>query len=109
MITPEEEERIINKAVEKALLMLPSVFGELWKEKITMNKLRDRFWNDNKDFKGQEKIVRDVLTELEGKNPGKQYGEILKEAPQVIRERMKKAQGLDMGKLDKPEVSLGDL
>ena len=79
----------VDKAVEKAVLLLPEVMSNLLQEKVAMQKLAKEFYAANKDFNAHKDIVGTTLEELETAEPGKQYKEILDKATPIIKKRIK--------------------
>ena len=60
MITEEEKEEIINKAVERALLMLPDTVGNLIANHVALSKLNSKFYADHPEFRDKKDIVASV-------------------------------------------------
>ena len=102
MITDQEKKEIIDAAVEKALLMLPEVVSRLFMEKTAMKKMAEKFFGDNPTFKDNKDIVGSVLEELESKNPGKAYSEILNEAGPIITSRISQIGTANLSSVQKP-------
>ena len=88
MITEEEKQEIINRSVEKALLMLPEIVINLMSNQSMLNKITARFYLDHPEFKENKDIVTSVIEMLEGKNPLLKYEDILKEAIPEITKRI---------------------
>jgi predicted RNA-binding protein with EMAP domain len=106
MITDEEKKEIIGeaveKAVEKALLLLPEVVGSLMANHAALAKLNSQFYKDNPEFKDRKDVVTSVVEMIEGKNPLKKYEDILTEAVPEIRQRLLTIKGMDTAKVEKP-------
>lgn len=96
MLTEEEKTEIIDKAVEKALLMLPKVVGNLMAEQAEVAKLNKKLYSKNPDFKGNEQVVRSVVEQIDSENPGLRYEDILKKSIPIIKERIKTSNSLDL-------------
>ena len=117
MITREEREEIINAAVEKALLMLPDVVGNLLVNHAAMSKLTTGFYTANPEFKDHKDAVIAILEKLESDNPGKKYEELLGIAVPAIKERIKLKQSLNTTHVQSrtevdrklPHLDLGEL
>jgi len=96
MLTEEEKTEIIDKAVEKALLMLPKVVGNLMAEQAEVAKLNKELYSKNPDFKGNEQVVRSVVEQIDSENPGLKYEDILKKSIPIIKERIKTSNSLNL-------------
>jgi hypothetical protein len=96
MVTEEEKEEIINKAVEKALLMLPEVVGNMMAQHVTLAKLNTQFYTDYPEFKDHKNVVASVVEMVDGKNPNCEYSKILSMAIPEIRKRINDISELDM-------------
>lgn len=110
MITQEEEDRIIEKAIERALLLIPEVIGNMMAQQSSLNDLNSKFYKDYPEFKDKKDVVASVIEMVEGKNPLKKYEDILKEAVPEIRERILTMKNMNMSSIpEKPERNLKDL
>lgn len=96
MISEEEKQDIIDRAVEKAMLMLPEVMANLMASQGALNKLKNKFYSDYPEFSERRDIVTSVIETIEGKNPLLKYSEILKLAVPEIRKRIVTIKKLDM-------------
>jgi hypothetical protein len=109
MITPEEEDRIINKAVEKTLLAIPEVVGNLIMSQIDMVRLNKSFYESNPEFKTSKELVASLVEKIENENPGLKYEEILSRAVPFIKERIASMKNLDVAKVTKPSRDLSSI
>lgn len=100
MITEEEKQEIIDKAVEKALLMLPEVVGNLMTQHIALSKMNTKFYADYPEFAGKKDVVASVLEMVDGENPFMEYEDLLKKAVPEIRKRINTVKNLDISKID---------
>lgn len=82
-------ERVYNKAVEKALLMLPEVVGRLGKRNEIITSLLKQFLSENKNFLNHKELVLQVVQEIEIKNPSLKFDEILLLAKPTIEQKIK--------------------
>ncbi len=98
----EREKFIIQKAVEQALLELPNVLAALYEEKTARMKISAKWRDEHKEFEQHKDIVESVVEELDAKNPGRQYREILDMATPVIKQRISMLASLDMKKGQRP-------
>jgi len=97
MITPEERESIVNEAVEKALLSLPEVIGNLIVDHIAMNKLNREFYRDHPEFRDHKQTVVSIIEKIDGSSsPHMDYKDKLKKAVPEIKERIKTMESLNM-------------
>jgi hypothetical protein len=101
MVTDEEKQEIIDKAVEKALLLLPQVVGNLLVSHTAMAKLTNDFYREHPEFRDHKVAVASVLELVEGRSPGMAYEDILTAAIPQIRERIKTVQALDVATVSK--------
>ena len=108
MITEEEKEEIINKAVERALLMLPDTVGNLIANHVALSKLNSKFYADHPEFKDKKDVVVAVVEMLEGRNPLSKYEDILKEAVSEVKRRIDTLKLLDMERVQSPTLSFKD-
>jgi len=102
MITKEEREEIINSAVEKTLLMIPEVVGNLLANHAALHKINAEFYKAHPEFSKRKDIVQVVVEMIEGKNPLMEYGEILEKAVPEIKRQLIIAQ--DVNTTDMPTV-----
>ena len=102
MITDEERQSIINEAVERTLLMLPDVVGNLIMNQVNLIKLNRTFYDRFPEFKDNKETVASVVEYVEGVSPGLKYEDILTKAVPLIRERMKTVGKLDIKSVTKP-------
>lgn len=89
MITEEEKQEIIDKAVEKSMLMLPEVVGNLITQHMAMSKINSEFYATHPEFRDKKDIVASVIEMLDGESPLTDYKELLTKAVPEIRERIK--------------------
>jgi hypothetical protein len=111
MITEEERQSIINEAVEKTLLKIPEVVGNLISTYADRIRTNERFYNKYPEFNEHRQIVASAIEELESKSPGRALDKIVEEAVPVIRKRLKSVKGLDSTTITKPDIneSYGEL
>jgi hypothetical protein len=116
MIDGKEREEIIeeavNKAVERAMLMLPDTVGHLIQDHISMTKLNAGFYKDHPEFRDKKDVVAAVIEMVEGENPFDDYEDLLKKAIPKIKERIETMKTIDMKKVDsnpKRDFSNGEI
>jgi hypothetical protein len=89
-------EEAVNKAVEKTLLMIPEVVGNLMANHAILHKINTKFYSDYPEFKDKKDVVASVVEMIEGRDPLATYEDILKKAVPKIRERILTMKSLDM-------------
>ena len=110
MITPEEKQEIVDTIIEKFLLILPGVIGNLITHHITLSKMNKRFYDKYPKFKDHKDIVAATIEDVEG-SAFEDYEKILEKAVPKIEENIKIKLGLDMKTLPdlNPKVDVGEL
>ena len=88
MLTQEDKEEIIAAAVERTLLTIPEVIGNLMANHAMLHKLNSEFYKAHPEFAKRKDIVQAVVEYVEGKNPLLKYEEILQKAVPEIERRM---------------------
>ena len=83
--------KVAGAAVEEALRLLPQVTAQLIKTSVSMDSMMADFLDRNKDFVGNEGVVRKVIMDTEAANPGASYPDILEKATPVIKGIIKSA------------------
>lgn len=96
MITEQEKQDIINAAVERTLLMIPEVIGNLMSQHAFVHKVNKAFYDAHPELKDKKNVVASVVEVVEGENPQLSYEDILKEAVPRIKEQIKLSDGLSM-------------
>lgn len=109
MISEEERNSIVNEAVEKALLKLPEVIGNLIVNQVSAIKLNREFYTKYPEFAKVKNLVAEITTRVEGENLGLDYKEILAKAVPLIREQMRVTSKLDTSSITRPNRKLDDL
>lgn len=109
MITEEERQEIINAAVEKSMLALPEVVGNLILDKISTMKINRNFYSKFPEFRDKKDIVASVIEMVEGENPNVDYEELLKKAVPEIRSRIGTLKSLDIKTTPRPSRDLSKL
>jgi len=105
-MTPSEREEIIEATIEKMLRMLPEVVGNLMASHSMYAKMNEQFYLANKDFKGHEAIVREVVAKLESDSPTSKYDDILTAAIPKIRSQISLKSGVSMDKVELAGLNL---
>ena len=108
-LTDDEKNEIINLAVEKALLMLPEVVGNMMQQHATMNKLNSEFYSTYPEFRDHKDAVVSVVEKVDAENPFTKYEEILALAVPEIRKRIALVKSLDMNSVSNPKRDFNQL
>ena len=98
----EERQSIIDEAVEKSLLMLPKVIGNLVMEKASQVKFNKEFFDKHPELKNHRDIVIATAQKVESEYPGLDYGKVLEKAIPLIKEQIKAVNKLDTKQFDSP-------
>ena len=101
MLTEEEEERIIAKATERALLSLPEVIGNLMANHAAMMKLNKDFYDKFPEFRNHKDIVAATLEKVDAEDTLAPYEEKLNKAVPEIKRRIGLVSTLDMENVSK--------
>lgn len=101
MITQEEKEEIIAAAVERTLLAIPDVIGNLMANHAMLHKLNSQFYKDHPEFAKRKDIVQAVVEYTEGKNPLSKYEDILQKAVPEIERRLLIAKDVNVDTVQK--------
>lgn len=88
-MTEEEKEQLINEIVERILLMIPEVVGNLITDHSYHLRINKKFYKDHPEFRDKKDIVASVVEMVEGKHTLADYETILKEAIPEIQERIR--------------------
>ena len=109
MITPEEEQKIINKVTEKLLLSLPEVIGNLITNHIALLDMNKDFYLQHPELRDKKDIVASVVEMIEGRDPTVDYKDILNQAVPEIKERIRQVEGLNLNTPTNPTRHLKDI
>lgn len=110
MITEEEKNEIITKAVEKALLMLPKVLSNLMINQANLLSISEEFYKKYPEFSKHKTIVASVIEDIEGKNPNLKYEKILELSVDEIKRRINSFGHLECQTAERPiNTSYGDI
>lgn len=109
MLDDKERESIINEAVEKAILLIPEIVGNLITNQVALSKLNSKFYKDHPEFADNKDIVASVIEMIESKNPTEDYSEVLKKAVPEVKKRIKLLNETDTKNVSRPDRRLKDL
>jgi len=96
VVTKEEREEIICAAVERTLLTIPEVVGNLMANHAALHKINTGFYKAHPEFADRKDVVQSVVEMIEGKNPIMKYEDILDKAVPEITRRMTIIQDVDV-------------
>lgn len=106
MITDEERKSIVNEAVEKALLLLPEIVGNLIMNQANHIRLNKKFYDQYPDFASKKDVVASVIEMIERESPGTDYAKVLEKAVPAIKERIRTTSPLNMTDASRPSRKL---
>lgn len=99
MITEDEKQEIIGKAVERVLLLIPETVGNMMAHQAALSKYNREFYAKHPEFKEHKQAVASVIEMMEGKSPLDNYENLLTNAVPEIRRRIGTLKNLDMLKV----------
>ena len=118
MLTEEEKNEIVDMVVdrvgditvERLLLSIPEVVGNLMASAAALTKTNKEFYDKHKEFSKHRDVVASVVEQTEGKNPLLSHAELLEKAVPDIKRRIKTMDGLDMKNVtSKPNLTFDRL
>jgi len=98
--------KLVKLCVEESLRALPAVVKHLAGQADYLKTLSEEFYKENKDLVSHKKTMANVMMEVEAKNPGMDYDEVLKISAEKSRDIISKmkdvkvSKGIDLGKFD---------
>jgi hypothetical protein len=101
-MTPEDRQEVME-IIESYFLKIPRLVGDLYADEIRKNKMKLKFFEDNKEFGNHLNIVGKTIEEIDSKNPGITYDKILEKSVPMIKERIKNISSLDLTTNEKPK------
>jgi hypothetical protein len=104
-MTPEERESIINEAVERTILMIPEVVGNLMMNHAAKIRANKKFYEKHPEFKEFKEVVASVIEQVEDSDLSKNFEDILTNAIPKIRKRIDQVKLLDTKKVEKPDLN----
>lgn len=109
MITTEEKQQIVDEVMERILLSLPELIGNLMTSHMALLKMNREFYKNNVEFAKHKDVVASVVEKVEGDNPGMNYNEILKKAVPLIKERLNITSKLNIDSVSRPSRNLDNI
>lgn len=108
----EAMSRLFNKSIEGSMRHVPEIINQLVKKTSVMNKMSERFFTENPEFKQHSDIVADTITQLEGQHPGWDYEKLLAEATPIINKKIGLSKTVGVSSLqstpNKPKLLMED-
>jgi hypothetical protein len=105
VITESEKQEIINAAIEKLLLMLPEVIGNLITNHVALNRMNKQFYDKYPNFKDHKSVVASVVERVEGTNTLDDYEKILEKAVPEIKKAIAGTKDLNITSISKPNLN----
>jgi len=96
ILSKEERESVVLEAIERALLLIPSVVGNMMASQSALMAINKKFYSDYPEFKGHKDSVMSAVEQIEGKNPLMDHKDILEKAVPEIRKRIDTLKRLDL-------------
>lgn len=107
VLSQEERESIINEAVQRTLLSLPEVIGNLLRNHATMMKLNKKFYDENPELKDHKDLVAAVMEQVDGTTPSLSHEELQKKALPEIKARLRDLKKLNTTTVKSTTPDLG--
>ncbi len=101
-LVDEISNRVYNRVYERLLLVMPEVMGNRITQQIANSKINSAFYKAHPEFADKKEIVASVVESIEGKDPLRDYKDILNDAVPVVRERILTMKNLNMKVSDNP-------
>jgi hypothetical protein len=101
-MTPEDRQEVFE-IIESFFLQIPKLVANMYADEIQKNKLKVKFFEDNKDFVNHMDVVGKTIEEIDAKNPGVPYERILDLSVSVIKDRINRISTIDLTPNEKPK------
>jgi hypothetical protein len=82
---------IIHKAVQESMRMLPQVMNHIVQQTDHIHRLAIKFYDNNKDLVGQERLVGAIIEQLESQYSELSYEQLLEKAAPLARLKIKQS------------------
>jgi len=103
-LTEEEKNEILDLAVERTLLKIPEVVGNLITHHMSQNKMNKDFYEKHPKFRDHKELVASVIEQVEGNNSPMDYTKLLEKAIPEIEKRIDVTKDLDLVNVDVPKI-----
>jgi len=101
----KDRESIINEAVERALLKVPEVIGNLMTVYAEKTRVSTEFYKKFPEFNNHREIVAATIESVEDADPSKTFQQVIDAATPKIKERIGTMSGLDVDNVKKPSLN----
>lgn len=101
-VSDKEREEIVQEAVERTILMIPEIIGNLIMNHASKIRTNKEFYEKFPDLKDYRDIVASVVEGIEDEDLSKSMAEILEQAVPKIRRRIDNIKNLSMDTVSKP-------
>lgn len=109
----QEREEIINAAVERMLVLLPTVITNLVRNAAKIQGAVTKFYDQNPDLTEHKQLVGAAIERLESQHPGVAYDKLASMAAKEVRAMMSKVSSAPqrprLPRLAEMDASLGAL
>jgi hypothetical protein len=107
MITPEEREDIIYEAVEKALLVVPTIILNLMANYDIVATINKHFYKNHPGFQLHKDVVSAVIRKAEAESPLEDYEKLLNNSVPEIKKQISLLDKTDTKTItNKPDLGL---
>jgi hypothetical protein len=103
----DEREGIINEAVERALLKIPEIIGNLITDHASKLRANKQFYAKYPEFKEHKDVVAAILESIESDDITKPLDKMIEEAVPKIRRRITEVKQLNLKSVSRPNLSIG--
>ena len=99
-----EKQELEDRIIEKVLLMIPEVMGNLITHHMSMKETNQEFYKKHSELQEHKEVVAKVLEKVEGDNPLLSHQKLLEKALPKIQDQIKLSNGLSMETVDVPSL-----
>jgi len=103
------KEELINACVERILLRIPEIIGNLIVEKTERDKINKKFYEDYPEFTENRELVASIVEAEEGKDPTIDYKDILLNATPEIKSKLQMSKNLNNNTVNAPSRDLSPI
>ncbi|MCP3684330.1 MAG: hypothetical protein GY861_16755 [bacterium] len=95
-LTREQEDKIVQKVIERVLTLMPETIGNLMANHSSNKQIKDNFFKGHPEFVGHEATIASVLEMYEGKDLSADYDKVLNNSVPEIRKRIEITKNLNL-------------
>ena len=103
----QEREEIINEAVERALLKIPEIIGNLMMYYSGKMKVSKRLYERFPEFEKHRQLVASTIEAEENADFSRSFDEIVEAAIPKIKRRIESVGNLDIANVKRPDLDFG--